>query len=359
MDTSGANNGGSGDKGGGGKKPRFDKCAVCGKPHDPKVECWPLCQTCGKRHKGMCRLVGQLTTTGPQPSPFMTPQEVTIWQQGQQQQQQWQQMQPMQQMMPMLQQFGSSNFAGMPGNLAMGMGMMAMNPGAVGGYPGASIIIGGTQNVYHGPTVNNPAANKGKPWQKGKGSSKGKGKQGGKPSLLEPVKKDGDKVTKKNNRRRPQKKDKDDKPKGDKPEGEKPKEGEKPDDGKKGDGEKKDEGKNGDVQETSRPILRLTAPVTIESINELAERLSALSTHDAQEEYIFQMAGPAPEGVDVVDDEADMRFAASHLVQSPEDIWRFLSLAARTGLSLPRAVNSWLHDEVSFNEEEEKAQFGL
>ena len=217
MDISGANNGGSGDKGGGGKKPRFDMCAVCGKPHDPKVECWPLCQTCGKRHKGKCRLVGQLTTTGPQPSPFMTPQEVTIWQQGQQQQQhfelwqqqqqqhQMQQMQQMQQMMPTMQQFASSNFAGMPGNLAMGMGMMAMNSGAFGGYPGAPITIGGTH--YHG--VPAPAANKGKPWQKGRGSSKGKGKQVDKPSLLEPVKKDGDKVTKKKNRRRPHKKDKD------------------------------------------------------------------------------------------------------------------------------------------------------
>ena len=265
MDTSGGDKGGSGDKGGGEKKPRFDNCAVCGKPHNPDVECWPVCQTCGKRHKGKCRLLGQQTTTAPQPSPFMNPQEVKIWQQGRQEQQQFelwqrqqqqqqQQTQQVQQLMPMLQQFGSSDFAGMPGNVAMGMGMMAMSPGAFGGYPGAPITIGGTH--YHGVTLNAaPAATKGKPWQQGKGLSKGTGKQGSKPSVLDPVKKDGDKITKKKNRRRPHKKDKDlDKPKGDKPEsgkpaGDKPKDGDKPKESGKGDGGKKDEQKkDGDVK---------------------------------------------------------------------------------------------------------------
>ena len=66
-----------------------------------------------------------------------------------------------------------------------------------------------------------------------------------------------------------------------------------------------------------------------------------------------------PEGVSAAEDETDMRIAAQAILGHPDDIWKYLSLAARYGLTLPRAVHAWLHDKVSFTDEENKAKFSL
>ena len=334
LTTKGGSVGGSGGNGGG--KRHHNPCDKCGKPHDPSVLCWPVCQLCNKRHPiGRCRLnpvaqgqnnnqvrgpqaplQNQQLMGQPQPHPFLTGVQQQQWLQLQQQQMFGGMMAPMPQMgMPV----GGMPFGGMPFGGMMGMmgGGMMGSPAPIYNYT----IQGGHQNFSQAAPPTKPG------W---KGNNKG-GKKGGAtaPSITGPVGGAGVTKPKPRNRRRRQ----NNKPTGD---------------GDKAGGE---EAEKEEAEKTAAKKEEMddACPSVTEHADEVVNRFTAMGVEDVVERLIRE-AGTFPEGESFNHDA--IRAAANQIANQPVTLGVFVRVAYRLNISVMRAVLGFQNNKIGLLKEE-------